>query len=131
MTVSDTSTKLSLDPPGPGSWGQDPVDLPRPMPRYFQETHPASFKKGTHDFARFYGMLIDGLQGFGYNQVLPAAEAEIPQRIKRAEQVFAQRLWREQLREWDESCKPSAIEMHRELQTVDRATSPTPNWSPI
>jgi len=94
------------------------------MTRYFQETHPASFKRGTNDFARFYGMLIDGLQisyvqGFGYNQVLPAPEAEIPQRIQRAEQVFAQKLWREQLRDWDENCKPSAIAMHRELQAID------------
>jgi pyruvate,water dikinase len=94
------------------------------MTRYFQETHPASFKRGTNDFARFYGMLIDGLQisyvqGFGYNQVLPAPDAEIPHRIQRAEQVFAQRLWREQLRDWDENCKPSAIAMHRQLQTID------------
>ncbi len=100
------------------------MHLPRPMTRYFQETHPASFKRGTNDFARFYGMLIDGLQigyvqGFGYNQVLPAPDAEIPQRIQRAEQVFAQKLWREQLRDWDENCKPSAIAMHRELQAVD------------
>jgi hypothetical protein len=63
----------------------------RPFPtadeRYFQETHPPSFKRGTHDFARFYGMLIDGLQisyvkGFGYNQVLPAPEAEIPSALR-------------------------------------------------
>ena len=124
MTASDNSTRLHLDPPGPGPWEQDPVHFPRPMTRYFQETHPASFKRGTNDFARFYGMLIDGLQisyvqGFGYNQVLPAPEAEIPQRIQRAEQVFAQKLWREQLRDWDENCKPSAIAMHRELQTID------------
>ena len=69
-------------------------------------------------------MLIDGLQmsyvkGFGYNQVLPAPDAEIPQRFQRAEQVFAQKLWREQLRDWDESCKPSSIAVHRELQAVD------------
>ena len=124
MTASDTSTKLSLDPPGPGSWEQDPVHFPRPVTRYFQETHPPSFKRGTNDFARFYGMLIDGLQmsyvkGFGYNQVLPAPDAEIPQRFQRAEQVFAQKLWREQLRDWDENCKPSSIAVHRELQAVD------------
>ena len=124
MTASDTSTKLRLDPPGPGSWEQDPVHFPRPMTRYFQETHPPSFKRGTNDFARFYGMLIDGLQmsyvkGFGYNQVLPAPDAEIPQRFQRAEQVFAQKLWREQLRDWDENRKPSAIALHRELQAVD------------
>jgi pyruvate,water dikinase len=94
------------------------------MTRYFQETHPPSFKSGTNDFARFYGMLIDGLQisyvkGFGYNQLLPAPEAEIPQRFQRAEQVFAQKLWREQLRDWDENHKPTAIAKHRALQAVD------------
>ena len=124
MTASDTSTELSFEPPGPGSWEQDPVHFPRPMTRYFQETHPPSFKRGTNDFARFYGLLIDGLQigyvnGFGYNQVLPAPDTEIPQRFQRAEQVFAQKLWREQLRDWDENRKPSAIAMHRELQAVD------------
>jgi rifampicin phosphotransferase len=33
--------------------------------------------------------------------------------------VFAGKLWREQLREWDETAKPTAIAKHRELQAVD------------
>ena len=124
MTAPDTSTDRRFEPPGAGSWEQDPVHFPRPMTRYFQDTHPPSFKRGTNDFARFYGMLIDGLQigyvnGFGYNQVLPAPEAEIPARFQRAEQVYAQKLWREQLRDWDENCKPSSIATHRELQAVN------------
>lgn len=115
---------LHFEPPGPGSWEQDPVHFPRPMTRYWQETHPPAFKKGTNDFARFYGLLIDGIQigyvnGFGYNQVMPAPEAEIPERFKRADQVFPQKLWREQLRDWDENRKPSSIATHRELQTVN------------
>ena len=90
MIATVASTKLSLDPPGPGPWEQDPVHFPRPVTRYFQETHPIPFKRGTNDFARFYGMLIDGLQmsyvkGFGYHQMLPVPEAEIPQRFQRAE----------------------------------------------
>jgi rifampicin phosphotransferase len=122
--MNDTSTQLRFEPPGPGSWEQDAVHFPRPMTRYFQETHPAAFKQGTMDFARFYGLLIDGLamgyaQGFGYKQVLPPPAAEIPERFQRAEQVFAKKLWREQLREWDERCKPSSIATHRELQSVD------------
>jgi len=124
MTASDTSSARHLEPPGPGPWKQDAVHFPRPMTRYFQETHPPAFKKGTNDFARFYGMIIDGLQtgyvqGFGYVQVLPALEAELPERFERAERVFAQKLWREQLRDWDENRKPAAIAMHRELQRVD------------
>jgi phosphohistidine swiveling domain-containing protein len=124
MTASNAPTRLLFEPPGPGPWKQDPVHFPRPLTRYFQETHPAPFKQGTNDFARFYGMLIDGLQmgyvnGFGYNQVVPAPEAELPERFQRAEQVFARKLWREQLHEWDENLKPSAVATHRELQAVD------------
>src|SRR6516164_10467363 len=102
MTKSDASTTPCFEPPGPGAWEQDPVHFPRPMTLYFQQTQPPSFKGGTNDFARFYGLLIDGLQiayvnGFGYNQVLPAPDAEIPARFQRAEQVISQKLWREQL----------------------------------
>ena len=123
MTQIAKVTELRFEPPGPGSWEQDPVHFPRPLTRYFQETHPPAFKKGTNDFARFYGLLIDGLQagyvnGFAYRRVLPAPEAEIPERFQRAEQVFAQKVWREQLRDWDEHRKPSSIAAHRELQSV-------------
>src|SRR5215831_64484 len=117
------ATRLHFEPPGPGSWVQDPVHMPRPMTRYWQETHPPPVKKGTNDFARFYGLLINGLQmgyvnGFGYRQVLPVPDAEIPERVQRAEQVFAKKLWRQQLRDWDENCKPSSIVRHRQLQAV-------------
>jgi phosphohistidine swiveling domain-containing protein len=120
-------TELRFEPPGLGSWEQDPVHFPRPMTRYWQEIHPPAFKKGTNHFARFYGLLIDGIQvgyvnGFCYNQLMPAPEAEIPERIKRAEQVIPKKLWREQLREWDEKCKPTSIATHRELQAVNPDT---------
>ena len=124
MTASDTTPALHLEAPGPGPWTQDGVHFPRPMTRYFQDMHPAAFKAGTNDFARFYGMLIDGLQiayvqGFGYNQLVPAPEGEVPERFQRAEQVYAQKLWREQLREWDEQRKPAAIAAHRAIQAID------------
>jgi len=124
MPASDSATPLRFEPPGPGTWEQDPVHFPRPMTHYWQEMHPPAFKKGTGEFARFYGMLIDGIQvayvnGFGYNQKLPAPEADIPERFKRAELVYAQKLWREQLKDWDEKHKPSTIATHRKLQAVD------------
>src|SRR5262245_27638974 len=124
MTKPATATEMQFDPPGPGPWVQDPVHFPRPLTRYWQDMHPPAFKKGTNDFARFYGLLIDGLQmayvnGVGYRQVIPAPEAEIPQRFARAEEVFARKVWREQLREWDENRKPSSLATHRELQAVN------------
>jgi hypothetical protein len=124
MAASADSPALQLDPPGPGPWTQDGVHFPRPMTRYFQDMHPPAFKAGTNHFARYYGMLIDGLQiayvqGFGYNQLLPAPEDQIPARIQRAEQVYAQKLWREQLHEWDTQRKPAAIAAHRAIQAID------------
>ena len=44
--MTDTSTQLRFEPPGPGSWEQDAVHFPRPMTRYFQETHPAGVQAG-------------------------------------------------------------------------------------
>lgn len=124
MTTQEAVTDLRFEPPGPGTYELDPVHMPRPMTRYWAETHPEAFARGTSDFARFYGMLIGGLgmsyiNGFGYKVVLPVPEEEVPQRFQRAEEVIAGRLWREQLREWDEEYKPAAIAKHRELQAVD------------
>jgi len=117
-------TELRFEAPGPGFWELDPVHFPRPATRYWIEVHPAAFKRGTSEFARSYGMLIDALEmsyvnGFAYRIVRPAAENEIPQRFQRAEEVFQQKFWREQLRDWNETFKPASIKAHRELQSVD------------
>jgi rifampicin phosphotransferase len=127
VTTTEETSKRQFDPPGPGPWEQDPVHFPRALTVYWTEVHPAAFAKGTSDFASYYGMLIGGLSmayvnGIGYKQVWPAPEDEIPQRFARAEEVMAGRLWREQLREWDETSKPNAIAKHRELQSVDPDT---------
>jgi pyruvate,water dikinase len=124
LTTSDSATQLHFDPPGPGSWGLDAVHFPRPVTRYWQEMHPEPFARGFREFTSYYGMLINGLEyayigGFCYSRMVPAPEAEIPQRFARAEQVFAEKLWRDQLRDWDEQLKPASIAKHRELQAVD------------
>jgi phosphohistidine swiveling domain-containing protein len=124
MTPTDEASGLHFEAPGPGSWELDPVHFPRPMTRYWTEMHPAACLRGVRAFTQFYGMLIDALEyqyvnGFAYRAVLPLAEAEIPQRLQRAEEVIQGKLWREQLREWDERVKPESIEAHRALQAVD------------
>jgi rifampicin phosphotransferase len=124
MTYADTATELRFEPPGAGFWELDPVHFPRPVTRYWTEVHPAAFKRGTGDFARFYGMLIDSLQmdyinGFAYKTVQPVADDAVPERFQRATEVLQGKLWREQLREWDETVKPDSIKAHRELQAVD------------
>jgi phosphohistidine swiveling domain-containing protein len=124
--VSDaqTASELRFEPPGPGSWEIESVHFPRPVTRYWTETHPEAFKRGVRDFTRFYGMLIDTLDyayinGFAYMSVRPVAEQDVPQRFARAQELFDGKLWREQLRAWDETIKPASIKTHRELQAVD------------
>lgn len=124
MTSTSTVTELRFEAPGPGFWELDPVHFPRPATRYWVETHPEACQRGTREFARLYGMMIDGLEmayvnGFAYRAVGPAAENEVPQRFQRAEEVFQQKFWREQLREWNETIKPASMNAHREVQSVD------------
>ena len=124
VTYQESATDLSFEPPGPGSWAQDPVHFPRPVTRYWAEMHPEPFARGTHEFARYYGLLIAGLDtayvnGFAYNSTPPIADEEFPERAARAHEVFERKLWRDQLRDWDETFKPSSVKTHRELQSVD------------
>ena len=116
--------ELPFEPPGPGTWTLDGVHHPRPLTRYWQEMHPVPFERGTREFMQFYGLLLERLScqyvnGFAFNTVVPAPDDEVPERFARAEEVFANKLWREQLREWEEVCKPETIAAHRELQSVD------------
>jgi len=124
MSSAATDSRLRLTPPGPGTWTIDAVHFPRPVTRYWAEVHPGAFRRGFSEFTRYYGMLIDTLQyayldGFAYMSMVPAPESDIPARFQRAEEVFDRKVWREQLREWDETFKPAAIHKHLELQAVD------------
>jgi phosphohistidine swiveling domain-containing protein len=124
VTTSAAPSELHFDPPGPGTWELDPIHFPRPATRYWSEMHPEPFKRGFSEFTRYYGMLIQGLEmaypnGFAYRTVVPAPDAEIPERFQRAEEVFEKKLWRDQLRDWDSTFKPASIAKHRELQAVD------------
>jgi pyruvate,water dikinase len=124
VTYAESATERSFEPPGPGSWAQDPVHFPRPVTRYWAEMHPEPYGRGTHEFARYYGMLLAGLNtayinGFAYISTPPIPDEEFPERAARAHEVFEKKLWRDQLREWDATFKPASIKTHRELQSVD------------
>ncbi len=127
MTSTGPASALHFASPGPGFWELDPVHFPRPATRYWSQLHPPAFRRGTSEFARTYGMLIEALEmayvnGFAYKRVTPLADAEVPERFARAEQAFAQKVWREQLRDWNGTFKPAAIQAHRALQAVNPET---------
>jgi pyruvate,water dikinase len=124
MTRSGAATELRFEPPGPGFWELDAVHFPRPATRYWIEVHSEPLKRGTTEFARSYGMLIGGLEyayvnGFAYRTAIPPPDDEVPQRFQRAEEVFRQKFWREQVNDWNESVKPASIKAHTELQSVN------------
>lgn len=133
MTYPEVATELTFEPPGPGSWELDAVHFPRPVTRYWAEMHPEPFTRGVREFTRYYGLLLGALDyhyvnGFAYIQRSPIADEEFPERAQRATEVFAGKLWRDQLREWDETFKPASIRIHRELQSVDPDEMPNADF---
>ncbi len=119
-----TPSQARFDPPGPGTWAQDPVHFPRPATRYWAEMHPEPFRRGVAEFTAYYGMLLETIQmayvnGIAYSQPVIVADDQVPVRFQRADEVWAGKVWRDQLREWDEVAKPAAVKTHRELQAVD------------
>jgi rifampicin phosphotransferase len=123
MTDTKTEGEVRFEPPNTGSWELDPVHFPRPVTHYYATTSP-SFRRGMAEVMAYYGIPVEAtmsevVNGFVYHQTVPLDPAEIPARFQRAEEVFANKLWRDQLREWDEVAKPASIKIHRELQAVD------------
>ncbi len=124
--ATQMADRLVFEPPGPGSWQLDPVHFPRPMTRYFQETHHEPHARGFRAFTSYYGLPFNmegaSVNGFSYHTMRPASPEEIPQRLQRAGEVFERKLWREQLNEWDTSLKPASVRAHHALQSVDPET---------
>src|SRR5437879_4394110 len=121
MPTERRPTDLRFEPPGPGTWEQDPVHFPRPVTRYFAQIYPDAFRRGFAEFTRYYGMLLDTMEmqfvhGIAYRKAVRVTEDQIPERCRRAEEVFERKLWRDQLREWDDVTKPASIKTPRELQ---------------
>ncbi|MGH3508979.1 MAG: hypothetical protein ACRDPI_01970, partial [Nocardioidaceae bacterium] len=121
--MTETEDGPRFEPPGPGTWELDPVHFPRPVTRYYA-SNSTSFRRGMAEVMAYYGMPIEAMangavNGYMYHQLIPLDPADVPARFQRAEEVFANKLWRDQLREWDEVAKPASIRTHLELQSVD------------
>jgi phosphohistidine swiveling domain-containing protein len=117
---------LEFEPPGPGSWEPDLTHWPRPVARFM--TEPAAFQepfaRGFIQSLRRYGTAILYpehwfVHGIAYICVRPAPQEELPQRFQNAERAFETKLWREDLRRWDQEAKPASIRAHLALQRLD------------
>ena len=127
MTAQATESQphdLEFKAPGPGSWQLDATHWPRPVTRLFASLYRAPFARGFTESMRRYGLVvlcpeIRFVNGFAYSCVRPAPEHELPERFANAAGAFETKLWREDLRRWDEEVKPASIGAHLALQRVD------------
>jgi rifampicin phosphotransferase len=115
---------LEWDAPGPGSWTPDGTHTPKPVTKHLAETEHGAFFAGFSETMRRYGMPILGLKqecvnGFLYGGIVPAPMEEIPERAETAATAFETKLWRDDLRRWDDEVKPAAVRRHRDLGAVD------------
>jgi rifampicin phosphotransferase len=141
IPVAQTRT---YEAPGPGAWELDQTHFVRPLTAFSQELISEPFVRGFSEGTRRYGLLLDSMvprpvHGFGYMQARPVGappgatkpppkllfkglqifHPEIRRRIAAARVAFETRLWREDLRRWDEEVKPASNRFHRSLQAVD------------
>ena len=147
MTVT---MEQKFEPPGPGAWLLDYIHWTRPVTRFFAEVFPEQFVQGFRESLRRYGLLLDYIDlqfvnGFPYACPRPVSapkdavghppkhvwdelmrnDPEISERLKTSERALERRLWREDLRTWDQETKPAAIRDNLELQAVDPSTLST------
>ena len=113
-----------FEPAGPGSWQLDALHYPRPVTAYWAKMHPEPFSLGYADMMTFYGAPLQTrrtayVNGFCYGQTVPLADEDFPARVQRATEVFARKLWRDSVKEWEEVAKPESIRTNREIQVVD------------
>jgi pyruvate,water dikinase len=134
---------LTFLPPGPGAWELDQTHFIRPLTLFAQETITEPFIRGFSEGTRRYGVLLDTLEprmvhGLVYMRprpvgappaatkpppkllfkVLQIFHPEIKRRIATTKTAFAERIWRDDLRRWDDEVKPASIAAHMALQSV-------------
>ncbi len=143
-TTMSVAKERKFEPPGPGPWLLDYVHWTRPVTRFMAEVYPEQFARGFRESLRRYGLLLNYIDlqfvnGFAYACPRPVGapkdavghppkhvwdelmhnHPEISERLKTSERVLERKLWREDLRTWDQETKPAAIRDHLELQAVD------------
>jgi rifampicin phosphotransferase len=140
---------LEFTPPGPGVWELEQTHFSRPATRYASSIFPRSLSKGFGEGTRRYGLLLDTLQvrmvnDFVYNKFCPVGapenakgpppkfvfkamtwlHPEIRRRINTGSRVFEQKLWREDMKRWDEYLKPDSVARNSSLQKAAIASLP-------
>jgi rifampicin phosphotransferase len=134
----------SFTPPGPGVWERESVHTMRPVSRSQEAVFPEAATAGFAWSMKRYGLLLDYMEfkvvnRFVYIAIRPVGapksakgpppklifklltkfHPEIRRRIRRIEEVWKTKAWREDVAIWDSEWKPQILRENRELQSVD------------
>lgn len=135
---------LTFDPPGPGAWTLDATHFTRPVTRFVAEIVPDAFARGFGEGLKRYGLLLENLDyrfvaGCPYFCPRPvgappdavdhppravwdelmASHPEIRERLAASAAALEQKIWRQDLEQWDREVRPAAIRDHLALQSVE------------
>ena len=141
-----TRTPVSFTPPSPGAWELEQTHLTRPPSMFSAAVIPDAMMAGFKAGSRQYGVLLDYLDVAVINrfiyyaprpvgapksakgapprllfQILQRLHPELRRRIRRAEEVFRDRVWRQDVEWWDRELRPDMAARGRALLSEDLA----------
>ena len=133
-------SERTYEAPGPGTWELDATHLSKPLTLYTSSIFPDSLVRGFKEGTERYGLFLSHLQpvfihGFCYMKPMLAFVPEdappgpppdgffeqpnLVARFDRGKKAIENKLWREDLRRWDEEVKPDSIRRNQKLQSVN------------
>lgn len=135
--------EITFTAPGPGPWELEQTHFSKPATRYLGELFPEPLARGFGEGTKRYGLLLDTLRlavvnDFCYAKFCPVGapesasgpppraifmlltwlHPEIRRRIAACPDVFAKKLWRQDMKRWDEQYKPDSIARNSKLQNT-------------
>lgn len=138
------TNELRWEAPGPGPWEAEGAHFPRPIPHFGRLGFQRAFKKGFAESTARYGLLLSHFEsefvnGFWYQQpaafgapkgskgpppkpvlwLLTRLHPAMRARIKVTENAFANKIWRDDLKRWDDVDKPEALKRHAGFLALD------------
>lgn len=145
--TTGSTDALDFEAPGPGAWQRDEDHWPRPVPASYREIYPDATVPYVKEWTSRYGLLLDYFEtafvnGFGYARMHAVGEPEgggsgpppklvfkalvrlhpeLRARRRAAEHALDNRLWLDDLQQWQEDAKPAIVAENRANAAVDRA----------
>ena len=135
-------TKRTFEAPGPGTWELDATHLSKPATLYCSEIFDTALVRGFKEGTERYGLFLSHLQpvfvhGFCYMKPMMAFvpedappgpppdgffdQPELVKRFENGPNAIKRKLWRDDLKRWDEDVKPDSIRRNLKLQAVSPA----------